>query len=129
MKTLLIIFALSLLTGCSTIKEWVPSFNDPNQSAAIITVRQSIERLDCDQPQFTQIIRIRNSLEWFELYSQSAGWRHKDVLRVVAPMKETVEDMVIRTQVRDGSKGYCLLKKGIMQEQAARAAQVILGRF
>ena len=129
MKKLLIIFALSLLSGCSTVKEWVPSFNDPNQSAAIITVRQSIERLDCELPQAAQVIRIRTSVEWFELYSESAGWRHKDVLRVVAPLKATVDDMVIRTQVKDGSKGYCLLKKGIMQEQAARAAQVILGRF
>jgi hypothetical protein len=129
MNKLLIIFAVSLLTGCTTIKEWIPSFNDSNQSAAIITVRQSIERLDCEQAQHAQVIRIRNSVEWFELYSESAGWRHADVLRVVAPLKATVDDMVIRTQVRDGSKGYCLLKKGIMQEQAAHAARVVLGRF
>ena len=129
MNKLLLIFALSLLTGCSTVKEWIPSFNDANQSAAIITVRQSIERLDCEQAQFAQVIRIRNSVEWFELYSESAGWRHADVLRVVAPLKATVDDMVIRTQVRDGSKGYCLLLKGIMQEQAAHAARVVLGRF
>ena len=129
MKKLLIIFALSLLTGCSTIKEWVPSFNDVNQSAAIINVRQSIEQLACDQPQATQVIRIRTSVEWFELYSESAGWRHKDVLRVIAPLKATVADMVTRTTVQDGSKIYCQLKKSIMQQQAARAAEVILGRF
>lgn len=129
MKKLLIIFALSLLTGCATVKSWVPSFNDANQSAAIITVRQSIEQLDCSQPHSAQAIRIRTSVEWFELYSESAGWRHADVLRVVAPLKATVADMVQRTSVQDASKIYCQLKKSIMQQQAARAAEVILGRF
>ena len=129
MNKLLIIFALSLLTGCSTIKEWVPSFNDANQSAAIINIRQSIEQLDCGQPQAAQVIRIRTSVEWFELYSESAGWRHKDVLRVIAPLRATVSDMVTRTQVQDAGKTYCQLKKSIMQQQARRAAEVILGRF
>lgn len=129
MKTLLVIFSLSLLTGCTAIQQWIPSFNDSNQSAAIITVRHSIERLACDQPQAAQVIRIRDHLTWFELYSQSAGWRHQDVLRVTAPLKATVEDMYSRVQVKDGSKTYCELKKTVMQAQAARAAEVVLGRF
>jgi len=126
---LLIIFALSLLTGCGTVKEWIPSFNDPNQSASIINVRLAVERLDCAQPQAQQVATIRNNLEWFELYSESAGWRHADVRRVIAPMRATVEDMYQRVTVKDGSKTYCEIKKSVMQEQAARAAGVILGRF
>lgn len=129
MKKLLIIFALSLLTGCASVKSWVPSFNDANQSASIITVRQSIEQLDCDQPHSAQVIRIHTSLEWFELYSESAGSRHADVLRVVAPLRDTVADMVVRTRVKDAGKTYCLLKKSVMQQQARRAAETILGRF
>jgi hypothetical protein len=129
MNKLLIIFALSLLTGCSTIKEWVPSFNDPNQSASIINVRLAVERLDCSQAQAQQVARIRDDLEWFELYSESAGWRHADVRRVIAPMKATVEDMWTRVQIKDGSKTYCEMKKTVMKEQAARAAGAILGRF
>jgi hypothetical protein len=129
MNKLLIIFALSLLTGCSTIKEWVPSFNDPNQSASIINVRLAVERLDCSQAQAQQVARIRDDLEWFELYSESAGWRHADVRRVIAPMKATVEDMWTRVQIKDGTKTYCEMKKTVMKEQAARAAGVILGRF
>ena len=126
---LLIIFALSLLSGCSTIKEWVPSFSDPNQSSRIVDVRLSVARLDCSQPQLVQVVRIRDDLEWFELYSESKGWRQQDVRRVIAPMRETVEDMYTRVQIKDGSKTYCELKKSVMQEQAARAASVILGRF
>jgi len=126
---LLIIFALSLLSGCTTIKEWIPSFNDPNQSSSIINVRLAVERLDCAQPQAVQVAAIRNNLEWFELYSESKGWRQQDVRKIVAPMRETVEDMYARTGVKDASKTYCELKKSIMQEQAAHAARVILGRF
>ena len=129
MNKLLIILAAVLLTGCSTVKSWVPSFNDPNQSYSIISVRLAVERLDCAKPQAEQVAGIRNNLEWFELYSESKGWRQDDVRRVIAPMRETVEDMWTRTQVKDGSKTYCELKKSIMKEQAANAARVVLGRF
>lgn len=129
MKTLLVIFAASLLTGCTAIKEWVPSFNDSNQSAAIIDVRLSVARLNCAEPQALQVARIRDHIEWFELYSESKGQQQADVRRVIAPMKATVEDMYARVQVKDGSKTYCELKKTVMQAQAARAAEAVLGRF
>ena len=129
MKKLLIIFAVSLLSGCASLKEWVPSFNDANQSASIIDVRLSIARLNCAEPQALQVARIRDHIEWFELYSESKGWRQADVRRVIAPMRATVEDMYQRVVVKDGSKTYCEMKKTVMQEQAARAATVILGRF
>lgn len=129
MNKLLIIFALSLLSGCASVKEWVPSFNDTNQSAAIIDVRLSVARLNCAEPQALQVARIRDHIEWFELYSESKGWRQADVRRVIAPMKATVEDMYARVTVKDGSKVYCEMKKTVMQDQAARAAGVILGRF
>ena len=129
MKKLILILAVGLLSGCSTLKEWVPSFNDTNQSASIIDVRLSVARLNCAEPQLVQVARIRDHIEWFELYSESKGWRQADVRKVIAPMKATVEDMYQRVAVKDGSKVYCEMKKTAMQEQAARAATVILGRF
>lgn len=117
------------LTGCATVKEWIPSFWDDNQSAKIVDVRASVDRLDCSQDQLPQVARIRDDLRWFELYSESKGWRQSDVLRVIAPMKETVEDMYKRAQGTQGSKTYCELKKKVMQQQAARAAEAVLGRF
>lgn len=129
MNKLIIILAVSLLSGCSTVKEWVPSFSDTNQSASIIDVRLAVARLDCTRSQAEQVARIRDHIEWFELYSESKGWRQADVRRVVAPMKATVEDMYTRVSVKDGSKTYCEMKKRVMQEQSARAAEAILGRF
>ena len=118
-----------MLSGCATVVSWIPSFNDPNQSAKIIDVRMSVDQLDCAKPQHAQALVIERELRWFELYSQSAGVRNQDVIRVIKPMQETVSDFVKRTQQQDASRVYCDLKKRAMQEQAARAAGVILGRF
>jgi hypothetical protein len=130
MKKLIAITAISLtLTGCSTVKGWIPSFWDDNQSAKIIDVRVSVDKLDCEKDQLAQVTKIRDDLKWFEMYSQSKGWRQADVLRIISPMQETVEDMYKRSQNQQGSKMYCELKKKVMQQQASRAAEAILGRF
>jgi hypothetical protein len=130
MKKLIAITAISLtLTGCSTVKGWIPSFWDDNQSAKIVDVRVSVDKLDCEKDQLAQVAKIRDDLKWFEMYSQSKGWRQADVLRIISPMQETVEDMYKRSQNQQGSKMYCELKKKVMQQQASRAAEAILGRF
>jgi hypothetical protein len=130
MKKLIAITAISLtLTGCSTVKGWIPSFWDDNQSAKIIDVRVSVDSLDCTKEHLPQVAKIRDDLKWFELYSQSKGWRQADVLKIISPMQETVEDMYKRSQNQQGSKTYCELKKKVMQQQASRAAESILGRF
>jgi len=129
MKTLLLTLSFMLLAGCSTVVSWIPSFNDPNQSARITDVRLAVDSLDCARAQHPQALAIARELRWFELYSQTAGQRHQDVLRVIAPMQATVAEFVTRTQAQDASRVYCDLKKRAMQEQAARAAGVIQGRF
>ena len=113
----------------STVKGWIPSFWDDNQSNKIVDVRMSVEKLDCTQDQLPQVTKIRDDLKWFELYSQSKGWRQADVLRVIKPMQETVDDMYKRAKDQQGSKMYCELKKKVMQSQSERAAQAVLGRF
>jgi len=129
MKKLLAVLSLAMLSGCANIVGLIPSFNDPNQSAKIIDVRMAVDSLDCAKPQHVQAVAIERELRWFELYSESAGIRNQDVIRIIKPMQETVGDFVNRTRERDASKVYCDLKKRAMQEQAARAAGVILGRF
>ena len=128
MKTLVLALAF-LLSGCATVVSWIPSFNDPNQSARITDVRLAVDSLDCARSQHVQALAIQRELRWFELYSQTAGLRHQDVLRVIAPMQATVAEFVTRTQAQDASRVYCDIKKRVLQEQAARAAGVIQGRF
>lgn len=118
-----------MLSGCATVVSWIPSFNDPNQSQKIIDVRMSVDQLDCARPQHAQVVIIQRELRWFELYSESNGVRNQDVIRIIKPMQETVGDFLKMVEHKDGSRVYCDLKKRTMQEQAARAAKVILGRF
>jgi hypothetical protein len=130
MKKILAITLVSLsLTGCSTVKGWIPSFWDDNQSARIIDVRLKVESVDCTQPQLPQAEAISTQLRWFELYSESKGWRQSDVIKLTAPMKESVDDWVKRSKDKEGSKTYCEIKKKVLVEQSKRAAQAVLGRF
>jgi hypothetical protein len=129
MNKLFAILSLVMLSGCASVISWIPSFNDLNQSAKIVDVRMAVDSLDCARAQHPQALTIQRELRWFELYSESAGIRNQDVIRVIKPMQATVGEFVTRTEKQDASRVYCDLKKRAMQEQAARAAGVILGRF
>jgi hypothetical protein len=128
MKTLILSITI-MLTGCATVQSWIPSFWDVNQSARITDVQLAVDRLDCAADQLIQVTRIRDDLRWFELYSTSKGAVQQDVIKLIAPMQQTVEDMHKRNTEGRGSAVYCELKKRIMQQQAARAAAGIQGRW
>lgn len=129
MRRLFAILALISLSGCATVTNWVPSFWDNNQSAKITDVRLKVDRIDCDGNQLAQATVIRDDLRWFQLYSESKGRLQKDVLRLVEPIQGTVEDWYKRSQEGLGNKGYCEIKKKILQQQTERAAKGILGRW
>lgn len=118
-----------LLTACVSIPIEIPSFWDDNQSAAIVSVRQAIENIDCAEPHAPQAQAVQQKLRWFELYSDSKGSRQQDVLRLVGPMKDTIDDFARRSAEKQGSKTYCELKKSAMVNQASTVARAVLGRF
>ena len=128
MKTIILTLTL-LLTGCATVQSWIPSFWDANQSSRITDVQLAVDRLDCAEDQLPQVSRIRDDLRWFELYSRSKGTVQQDVIKLIAPMQETVEDMYKRNSEGRGSKAYCELKRRVMQQQVQRAAAGIQGRW
>ena len=125
----LILVVVLVTSGCASVQSWIPSFWDDNQSAKIVDVRLGVDRLDCSQPQLAQITVIRDDLRWFELYSASKGAMQKDVLRLIAPMQATVQDMYTRNTGGSASKTYCELKKQVMTQQAERIASAVLGRW
>lgn len=129
MKRTILLLAVLALTGCSTVQSWIPSFNDTNQSAKIIDVRQAVESIDCSQPQLAQALRVQRDLQWFHLYSESSGFRHNDVLRLIAPMEEATKDWADRAAKEQPSKIYCEIKRNILREQAKTAARAVIGRF
>ena len=131
MKKLFALFAFTLLSGCAGLTGLIPSFWDDNQSHRIISVRLDIERVDCKTAQLPQVVKIRDDLAWFKLYSESKGGRQADVILLTKPMTETVEDWHKRasTEGHRDNPIYCDLKKRVLQEQSTRAAKAVLGRF
>lgn len=129
MRRLLTVLLVLSLTACGTVKSWIPSGWDSNQSSRIVDVQLAVHQLDCSQPHLAQALAIQTNLQWFELYSQSKGWRQNDVLKLIAPMQETVNDFVKRSRQAEGTKGYCEIKKKIMEQQSRRASEAVLGRF
>jgi hypothetical protein len=129
MKRILLIAAVVALSGCSTVQNWIPSFWDDNQSAKITDVRLTVDRIDCNKDQLAQAQQLRDQLRWFELYSVSKGALQKDVIKLVKPIQDTTEDWYKRSLDGQGSVGYCNIKKKILEQQTARAAKGILGRW
>lgn len=126
MKLLMLLMTL-VLSGCVSLS--LPSFWDDNQSAAIVSVRLAIENINCAEPHAPQAAEVQQKLRWFELYSDSKGRAQQDVIRLVSPMKETIDDFVLRSNTQQGSKIYCELKKSTLVDQAQSAARAVLGRF
>jgi hypothetical protein len=118
---------LLTLTGCSTIKDKIPSFWDDNQSRAVIDIRQSVLDLDCKQPHAPQVAVIKKHMDWLIIYSQVKDTR--DVLRLVKPMNETVNDFYDRSMVKQGSETYCNMKKKVLDAQSSTVAKAVIGRF
>lgn len=129
MKRLAVILSLFWLSGCASVVGIVPSFWDDNQSAKITDARLTIERIDCGSNPQVMVAQLRDQLLWFELYSESKGSRQQDVIRVVHPIRETVEDMHKRYTEGHASKAYCEIKVRILRSQAQTAAEAVLGRF
>jgi hypothetical protein len=116
-----------LLVGCQTIKDNIPSFWDDNQSKAVIDIRQAVLSLDCKQPHAPQVAVIKKNMDWLIIYSQVKDSR--DVLRLVKPMNETVNDFYDRSTVKQGSEAYCNMKKKILDAQSDTVAKAVIGRF
>ena len=129
MKTIFAAAIALALTGCANLVSYIPSFWDDNQSARIVDVRLRAESIDCSQPQLPQVRALAQDLRWFELYSQSKGLRQTDVIKLIAPMQETVRDWEQRSARQEGSKFYCETKRKIVIDQSKRASEAILGRF
>jgi hypothetical protein len=129
MKRIILISCVIMLSGCSTVQGWIPSFWDGNQSAKITDVRLTVDRIDCTKDQLAQAAQLRDQLRWFELYSVSKGALQRDVIKLIQPIQATTEDWYKRSQDGQGSVGYCNIKKKILEQQTARAATGIMGRW
>jgi outer membrane biogenesis lipoprotein LolB len=127
MKKLIAVVAFLTLTGCASITDMIPSRWDANQSKSITDIQQQTRRFDCKGDQAAQINELAKSVEWFDIYANSAGT--KDILKLTSTLDKTVQEYQERVKTGPVSPLYCDLKKKILQQQADILAGSVQGRF
>jgi len=127
MKKILLVLALTSLTACSTVKDYIPSFWDDNQAAAITNLQQATRHLDCTQPLAPQAQIISDRVEWLDIYSKSK--KTNDVAKLTVTFDETLKEFTDRVKAGPVSPMYCDMKKKIFIQQADIIAAAVMGRF
>lgn len=127
MKKVLLALAVVGLTGCSTIKDWIPVRWDANHSSSITTIQQTTRNFDCKGDIAQQSKDLAQKVEWFEIYAKSKPTR--DVIIPVEKMHSSVKEIVERSGKGPVSPTYCEIKKKILIQQADMLAHTVQGRF
>ena len=127
MKKLLVVIAAVALTGCSSVKEWIPVRWDANQSQAITSIQQTTRNFDCKADIAQQSKVLVQQIQWFTIYSESKPTR--DVIGPVGHMNDTVNEIAERSSKGPVSPMYCEIKKKLMIQQADMLAHTVQGRF
>lgn len=123
MKRLLLI-AVITLSGCSTIKDYIPSRWDDNQSKAITDIQQLSRHLECTTD---SVAKLETSVEWFDIYSKTKPTR--DVNKLTPTLVTTVSELNDRVKKGPVSPMYCDLKRKLITQQADIIAAAVHGRF
>lgn len=127
MKNLIAVLAITMLAGCSSLKDWIPVKWDANQSQSITTIQQATRNFDCkgDIPQ--QAKSLSNQIQWFTIYAESKPTR--DVIKPVGLMNDTVKSLIDQSNKGPVSPLFCDMKKKILIQQADMIAHTVQGRF
>lgn len=127
MKKIILVLAVIGLTGCSTVKEWIPVRWDANHSQSITTIQQTTRNFDCKADIAQQARDLAQKVEWFEIYAKNKPTR--DVIVPAGKMNDSVKELVDRTSKGPVSPTYCEIKKKILIQQADMLAHTVQGRF
>lgn len=126
MKKLLLV-ALVLLSGCSTIKDMIPSRWDANQSKVVTDIQQTARRLDCTQDLKPQLHNLFLKVEWYDIYATTKGTH--DMAELDQVLVTTVKEFQDRADKGPVSPLYCDLKKKVIIQQSDIIAKTVQGRF
>jgi len=127
MKYIIAILLTVNLIACSTIKEYIPSGWDANQSQSITDIQQAARRFDCRGDIKQQAATLDGKVDWFDIYSKSKPTR--DINKLTGTLITTVKELNDRVRAGPVSPLYCELKKKIIQQQADIIAGSVHGRF
>ena len=121
------ILAVVVLAGCSSLKDYIPSRWDVNQSKSVTDIQQTTRNFDCKGDIAFQAVQLGQQVEWLDIYSQTKGTR--DVAKITGNMNDTVKELKERSSKGPVSPLYCDIKKKLMIQQADMIAHTVQGRF
>ena len=127
MKKILLVLSFVMLSGCSTITEWIPSRWDVNQAKVITDIQQQTRHFDCKADQVAQLNDIAKNVEWFDIYSKTKPTR--DISKLNATIISTIQEYQERLKKGPVSPMYCDLKLKLLKQQADILAGSVQGRF
>lgn len=114
-------------TGCSSLKDYIPSRWDVNQSRAVTDIQQTTRNFDCKGDIAFQSKLLSAQVEWLDIYSKTKDTR--DIAKITSNMNDTVKELRERSSKGPVSPLYCDLKKKLMIQQADMIAHTVQGRF
>lgn len=127
MKKLIAILTLVVLSGCSTILDYIPSGWDANQAKVITDIQLEVRHFDCKADLKPQVDQLARDVEWFDIYAKTKPTR--DIAKLTGTITNTVKELQDRVAKGPVSPMYCDLKKKILQQQADILAGSVQGRF
>jgi uncharacterized protein YceK len=128
MKSLIALLFVVTLTGCSTILNMIPSKWDPNEVAAVTDLRFDVRKVNCDTPEsaLPTLQKLVDKKDWTWMYSESR--KNKDVLTLIRPFNETLDDLYTRAKSGKMSKAFCNGKVVILTTQADAIGRALQSR-
>lgn len=120
MKRLFVIFFAISLSGCAavdTVKKYWPRNHDPVMFNNLVSVSIAIEQIDCNQPDWSQVVIISNHL------SRTAEWRGD-------PQTENLKGLLKHAErmSHGGSKTFCEMGKKTASQRVEAAKSAWKGR-
>jgi hypothetical protein len=124
---LAVVFAV-LLTGCASISNLLPSKWDPNEVAAVTDLRFEVRKVNCDSPEaaLPTLQKLVDKKDWLWMYSESR--KNKDVLQLIRPFNETLDDIHNRAKNGKMSKAFCNGKLVILTTQSDAISRALQSR-
>ncbi len=128
MKKLIALLFVVSLTGCSTILNLLPSKWDPNEVAAVTDLRFDVRKVNCDTPEsaLPTLQKLVDKKDWTWMYSESR--KNTDVLQLIRPFNETLDDLYTRAKSGKMSKAFCNGKVVILTTQADAIGRALQSR-
>lgn len=128
MKTLITLLLAVSLTGCAAISNLLPSKWDPNEVAAVTDLRFDIRKVNCESPEaaLPTLQKLVDKKDWLWMYSESR--KNKDVLTLIRPFNETLDDLHTRAKNGKMSKAFCNGKLVILTTQSDAISRALQSR-